>query len=552
MEDQQNYENTNPNGRPVRASLTAPAMLLTIVLLIAVAQGTARYTDHQIANIATAVLMFAFVATLLFWSMRRLQGTIWFWGLPFGLVLAIGCAATLFEFTSFSGELVPQFRYRFAPKEVPMSLAESAEQLTSADSQLVITNDCFPGFLGPQRNGYIDKRTFSNNWESNPLQLIWKHAIGAGLAGFATAEIHSTSGDVTPIGITLEQRGESEAVTCYDLVTGNLLWINEHKAFHTHPLGDTGPRSTPTIASSGLVYALGATGHAWCIKGTSGEIVWEQDLLTLSGIDQANSEANVTWGRSASPLLVDDMVIIPLGGAEKSPLGIRTLVALDASTGEPIWYGGDHQISYASPVLVKLSGKRQIVSVNQNFVSGHDVNTGEMLWSSDWPGVSNGGANCSNPTLVDNDKILLSKGYGGGAKLLQITSSNDSLEAEELWSSSRVLKTKFTNPVIHDGFAYGISDGTLECISLEDGISAWKQSRSSRFGHGHILIVEDVILASTEDGELVLVDLNPNQYVELGRFQAIEGKTWNPIALWGTKVLVRNGFEMALWELGSR
>jgi outer membrane protein assembly factor BamB len=48
---------------------------------------------------------------------------------------------------------------------------------------------------------------------------------------------------------------------------------------------------------------------------------------------------------------------------------------------------------------------------------------------------------------------------------------------------------------------------------------------------------------------LALVGATPDQYKQLARFPAIEGKTWNHPVLAGDLLLVRNGQEMAAFRL---
>ena len=106
----------------------------------------------------------------------------------------------------------------------------------------------------------------------------------------------------------------------------------------------------------------------------------------------------ILYGRSNSPLIVDDLVVVPAGGPAKEKAA--SLVAYDKLTGEEIWRGGHDQIGYSSPTLATLNGVVQILSVNESTVSGHDLATGKTLWSGEWPGNSSTESNNSQPVPV--------------------------------------------------------------------------------------------------------------------------------------------------------
>jgi outer membrane protein assembly factor BamB len=57
------------------------------------------------------------------------------------------------------------------------------------------------------------------------------------------------------------------------------------------------------------------------------------------------------------------------------------------------------------------------------------------------------------------------------------------------------------------------------------------------------------LIVLTEGGEVVLVRATPERHMELARFQAIEGKTWNHPVIANGRLLVRNLQEMAAFDI---
>jgi outer membrane protein assembly factor BamB len=93
---------------------------------------------------------------------------------------------------------------------------------------------------------------------------------------------------------------------------------------------------------------------------------------------------------------------------------------------------------------------------------------------------------------------------------------------------------------------YGLDDGILACLELATGRMKWK---GGRYGHGQVLLVDDVLLVMTETGDVVLVQADPSGHHELARSAILHGKTWNNPALAGKYLVVRNAQEAACFEL---
>lgn len=504
-------------------------------------QTQAGRLDYATVNVATliltCILLLATLARLYWW--RGAPRTVrW---LPAVAIAGLAAAAGLLRIDGVSGRLVPQFSFRWTPPpDRLLTLPAVATDAPEVDLRTTTPND-FPQFLGPHRDLVAPSVPLDRDWHARPPRLVWRQPIGAGWSGFSV--VHGYA-------VTLEQRGDDELVTCYEAATGRACWSHAVAARHQTVLGGVGPRSTPTI-DQGLVYALGATGVLRCLDGATGRLVWMDDLLARCGVSPDQDLDAVAWGRAASPLVVDDLLVVPLGGPAGGPY--RSLIAFDKRSGHVRWLGGTSQVSYASPSLLTVDGTRQIVIVNEASVSGHRVEDGVELWSHPWPGGSTSNASVSQAVSVGPSLLLLSKGYGVGSSLIEVQCDGDGQwTTRTCWAQTGLLKTKFTNLAVHDGYAYGLSDGILECAEVRTGQRRWKERRSGNFGHGQLLLVGDLLLVSAEAGAVALVEANPDRFVKLGEFAALDDQTWNTMCLTGPYLLVRNAVEAACYELPVR
>jgi outer membrane protein assembly factor BamB len=222
-----------------------------------------------------------------------------------------------------------------------------------------------------------------------------------------------------------------------------------------------------------------------------------------------------------------------------------SLVAFDIKTGTIRWHAGNRQASYASPVLTTLAGERQIVVVNEQWLTGHRASDGKVLWEFPWADEGDGSASCPQPVPLEGDRVFISKGYGRNA--------DGNYTVRPLWQPpiKKVMKTKFSNVLVRDGYVYGLDDVLLECIELETGALKWKKRRTPVFGHGQIMLVGDTILVLSETGELALVKADPGEYRELASLQALDDAnvTWNNPAFAPPFLVIRNAREAACYRL---
>jgi outer membrane protein assembly factor BamB len=466
-----------------------------------------------LVTIVLLVLWFAFFSRLR-WRVR-IAGILLFGLFIFGLT-------RLLRFDGAAdGNGSPIIVWKWKPKRTgdvgPLKII-ALTPVTNIDA--VVGDDS--GYLGPNRNGILEKLSLNPDWTAHPPQPLWRQPIGLGWSSFAVSGQRA---------FTQEQRGENELVVCYELASGSVLWAHTNRVRFGEPLGGDGPRATPTI-SGGRVYAVGGTGILDCLDAATGKLIWSHDTL------KENSLPNLPFGKTCSPLVFDDLVVVT-GGETNGP----SLLAYHLKDGSSAWQAGTDKTSFSSPTLATLAGKRQIVCVNGGSVTGHDPSCGAVLWTyawkGDWP-------KCTQPVVLPPDRIFVAASFNAGCILLQLTSTSDGkVSVAEKWKN-RNMKSEFSNIVTREGFAYGLDDGILACVDLATGERKWKDGH---YGHGHVLLVGDLLLIQTEQGPVALVEAKPSGFKELGNFAALQSKTWNvPVVVDGC-LLVRNDQNAACYKL---
>jgi outer membrane protein assembly factor BamB len=378
-------------------------------------------------------------------------------------------------------------------------------------------------FRGPNRDGKYDEMPVLASWPAQGLTPLWKQPIGIGYGSFTVADGRA---------YTLEQRRRQEVAAAYDINTGRELWVQGWNAEYTDETGD-GPRTTPTW-DDGRLYVLGATGELRCLDAKSGQVIWGKNILS------DNQATNLQWAMASSPLVVDDKVIVLPGGTSN-----KSVVAYNKMTGAAVWKSQSDPQAYVSPMLVTLAGRRQILVVSASRVFGLAPEDGALLWSNGWD--TSMGINVSQPIIVDKNRFFISSGYGKGAALIEVQGSGKSFTARTIWENIN-MKNKFNSSVLHQGYVYGLDEGILTCVDVNTGERKWK---GGRYGYGQVLVANGNLIIMSDGGELALVRATPDQYSELTRFKAIEGKTWNYPAIAGGRLLVRNASEMAAYNIAA-
>jgi outer membrane protein assembly factor BamB len=180
---------------------------------------------------------------------------------------------------------------------------------------------------------------------------------------------------------------------------------------------------------------------------------------------------------------------------------------------------------------------------------GVDAADGKVLWSHQWRA-----AQCTaTPIVIGEDGVFITSWYDKKAgALLKVREKG----VEVVWENQNLM-AKINTPVLFEGHLYGGNSGTesLVCVDAKTGELKWTQKG---FEHGGHVAVDGVLLTlSGKTGELVMVQMTPEKYVELGRINPFEkkvggrlrGNVWAPPIVADGKVIVRDRNTVVCLEL---
>lgn len=370
----------------------------------------------------------------------------------------------------------------------------------------------WPQWQGPDRTAVSREKGLLQEWPKDGPPLAWKvKGIGEGMGGVAVSKGRIyTTGD-SDGSAWLFALNESDGKQVWKAKVGRAgKYGNVYRP--------SGPRATPTVDGD-TIYILSQHGDLVCFT-TEGKEVWRIDYVKdLAGIIPV-------WGFSES-ILVDGDKLVCTPGTEDG-----TLMALDKKTGKQIWkckvpegptgdrgFLGKSGAAYASVIAVEFEGVRQYVLFASTTLVGVSTD-GKLLWRFDRPSNTHR-INCSTPVYHDGSVFAASSYDAGGAATKLSKDDKGAISAKEAYFS-RKLKNHHGGMVLVDGYMYGCFDpGILTCIEFKTGKVMWDDRRP---GKGSIMFADGRLYCRNEgrEGAVYLVEANPKEYVERGRFNQPE------------------------------
>ncbi len=319
----------------------------------------------------------------------------------------------------------------------------------------------WPQFRGPDGQGHSDAIGLPQTW-SEIQNVKWKTAIPG--EGWSSPVVF---GSQIWLATALED-GKSLRAVCVDRDSGKLVHnIEIFQVVAPAPKHALNSHASPTpVIEKGRVYfSFGMYGAA-CLNSDTGKILWKNTELKH---DHGQN------GPGSSPILYGGLFILNCDGTE-----LRYVAALNKFTGILVWKTPrSNQINkspelkkaYATPLIVNVNGKDQLISPGAFRVNSYEPRTGRELWFCDIPGFSNVPRPVFGHGLVYvctgymNSELFAIRPFGAG----------DVSATHVAWKTRKQVSFK-PSPLLVGDQLYMISDsGIASCLNAKTGEPVWSE-----------------------------------------------------------------------------
>jgi len=373
---------------------------------------------------------------------------------------------------------------------------------------------------GPSRDGVVPASNAPAAWPDS-LHRVWRVEIGEGYSSPVVADgrvfVHS-------------RRDPEEIVTAIDLKNGKTLWQQKYPAaFEKNQYAVNmakGPNATPLVVGKRL-FTLGGTGVLTAWDAATGRQLWRKDF------SKTVDTSKLFCGTSASPLLLGNFVVVQVG----SDVHGGQIIALDPVTGAANWEWRGAGPGYASPVLIDVAGKAQIVTMTDGSIIGIDAKTGSELWSVPFPDEWH--ENIMTPIWTGSHLVV--SGTRQATHAYSLHQVNGKWQATEEWKNTEVAMY-MSSPVYGDGLIYGHSarqKGQFVALDAKTGAIRW--ATEGREGwHASVLLTPRHLIYLTHSGDLVVARRSTTAFEIKRRYDVAGAETFAMPVLLGTDVIVRD------------
>jgi outer membrane protein assembly factor BamB len=378
-------------------------------------------------------------------------------------------------------------------------------------------------------------------WPSNGPPVLWSVDLGEGYAAPVVR-------DGRVFVLDYDEALRADMLRCLSLDDGRELWRRGYglQLKRNHGLS----RTIPAVSARHVV-TLGPRGHVMCVEADSGRFIWGIDLERRFGTTVPD------WYSGQCPLIDGDTVVL-------APCGTNIfLLGVDLASGNVVWETpapGAWKMSHSSIAPAVIGGRRMYVYPAVGGMAGVAADgddRGSVLWKTTEWGAS---VIAPAPVVLPDGRVFVTAGYGAGGMVFRVTREGAAFAVETIrkFGPKDGLACEQQTPIFHRDRLFavlpkdaGASRSQFACADY-DGKILWTSGKEARFGLGPFLVAGDRFLILDDNGELTMARVDPEGFRVMARAQVLNGTdSWGPLALAGTRLLLRDSKRMICLELGK-
>lgn len=318
--------------------------------------------------------------------------------------------------------------------------------LLSLATGRALADEAWPEFRGPTADGRSAAVGLPVSW-SEIQNVVWKTRLPG--RGYSTP----VYADGTLWMTTASEDGHDLWILAVDAATGEqIVKTRVFQVDEPGPCNSLNSYASPSpVLHDGRLYVhFGRNGTA-CFDTRTKEVIWRRSDLVVDHV----------VGAGASPVLYQDRLIFNHDAADE-----QYVIALDAATGDTVWkterstalerLHRNHRKSFATPLLVEVEGKTQLVSIGAQSTMAYDPMTGAEVWKMQLRGYSQ-----SSRPVADHGMVYLSTGYDVPLMVaLRLSGSGASAHWEFVWRHGSNVPN-MSSPVLTRDHILFMSEGGI-------------------------------------------------------------------------------------------
>jgi len=358
-----------------------------------------------------------------------------------------------------------------------------AEESTTPEKITVGAND-WPWWRGPNRNGIAPAQKIPLEWSATK-NILWEAEVRG--RGHGSAIVVSERVFLA----TAEPEKESQGVLCLDRASGKPLW---HKEVHRGDFVKGGntkashASSTPACDGKKVFINFLNNGAVYTTAlDLEGNRLWQQKI----------TDYTLHQGFGSSPGVYGPLVLV----SADNKGGNGMIVGLERAGGKIVWSRKRPKTpNYASPIVITIDGKDQLILTGCDLVTSLDPLTGKENWE-----LKGSTTECVTSTVTDGKHVFTSGGYPRN-HVAAVKADGSGVAWEN--------KTRVYVPsmLIRDGHLFAVmDDGVAVCWKSDTGAELWKGRLGGTFSASPVMVGDD-ILATNEAGRTFIFKANPKEF----------------------------------------